>query len=61
LSGEKVWSTEKTGFLYESPFTAVWDGRNEKGTPAATGIYFYVIESGGKVLQRGKFLVVDGP
>lgn len=61
LSGEKVWSTEKTAFLYESPFTAVWDGRNEKGAFAATGIFYYVIESGEKVLQRGKFLVVNGP
>jgi flagellar hook assembly protein FlgD len=61
LSGEKVWTTAQTAFKYESPFTAVWDGKNEQGVPVASGVYFYVIEAGGKVLQKGKFLVVSSP
>jgi hypothetical protein len=63
LSGEKVWSTSDAlaGYQYGAPFTSVWDGTNDKRLPVSAGIYFYVIESGGKVLQRGKFLVANGP
>jgi hypothetical protein len=61
LSGEKVWTTSQSAFLYNSPFTAVWDGKNQNGSPVSAGIYFYVIAEGGKVLQRGKFLVASGP
>ena len=60
LSGEKVWSTGQSAFQYGSSFTATWDGRNQNGVPVAPGVYYYVIESGGQALQRGKFLLIGG-
>lgn len=41
----------------ESAGTALWDGRNQNGSPVAKGIYFYVVRSGGKALQSGRFLI----
>ena len=37
-----------------------WDGLNSRMMPVATGIYFYAIQQGTQVTQRGKFLVVRG-
>jgi hypothetical protein len=37
-----------------------WNGRNKMGFPVATGIYFYVVQQGTQVMQRGKFLIVNG-
>jgi hypothetical protein len=36
-----------------------WNGRNKANYPVATGLYFYVVREGNKVIQRGKFLVVN--
>jgi hypothetical protein len=61
LSGEKIWETSQSAFLYGGPFTAVWDGRKQNGVPVSPGVYYYVIQDGIHVLQRGKFLVTGGP
>jgi hypothetical protein len=54
VSGESV----LTPPIPESDGMATWNGNNTYGVPAATGIYFYVIQQSGRVLQSGKFLVV---
>lgn len=62
LTGEKVAVLTLSSFQYGSPFTAVWDGRNEKGTRVSPGVYYCVVQKGGKVLRREKFLVMGaGP
>jgi hypothetical protein len=61
ISGEKIWSSDQSSFVYGSPFTGTWNGTNENGVPVSPGIYFYVIQSGGKVTAKGKFLVVKTP
>ncbi len=61
LSGEKVWSSNQSSFIYGSPFTGTWNGSNDNGVPVSPGIYFYVIQSGGKVTAKGKFLVMRSP
>jgi hypothetical protein len=52
LSGELVRS------LPEAATRVEWDGRNSLDVPAAPGLYYYVVESGGKALQRGKFILM---
>jgi hypothetical protein len=37
---------------------ALWDGINRYGSPASSGIYFYVVLSNGNVLLEGKILLV---
>ena len=61
LSGEKVWSTGQSAFQYGGPYTAAWDGHNQSGASVSPGVYFYVIQDGGQITQRGKFLVIGGP
>lgn len=36
-----------------------WNGRNRQQYPVATGVYLYVVQSGDKVVQRGKFLLTN--
>jgi hypothetical protein len=36
---------------------ALWDGLNRFGSPASSGIYFYVVLSGSKTLLEGKTLL----
>ncbi|MBN1758136.1 MAG: hypothetical protein JW863_07460 [Chitinispirillaceae bacterium] len=37
----------------------LWNTRNNRGEPVATGLYLYAVyDSGGKVLQRGKLIIV---
>lgn len=52
LSGELV-----TQFGQDGDPTEWVDAKNQKGTVVSPGIYFFVVEMGGKVLQRGKFLI----
>jgi hypothetical protein len=47
--------------LQASEGMARWDGVNRYNVPASSGIYYYVIQDGEKVLQKGKFLVIQSP
>ncbi len=51
LSGELVADIPEVNNLVE------WDGRNKSGKRVSTGVYFYVIQQGGKVHGKGKILV----
>jgi hypothetical protein len=48
--------------IYYDPATGTinWTGRNSKNYMVSTGVYFYVIQSGGKTLLSGKILVITG-
>ncbi|HVZ80220.1 MAG TPA: hypothetical protein VHE12_05375 [bacterium] len=61
VAGEKVVTISDSAFQYGGPFTAVWNGKNEKGVPVSAGIYFYMIRNGDRVSYKGKFLVIGGP
>jgi hypothetical protein len=37
--------------------TVMWNGRNENGSKVATGVYFYRLETGGRVLTKKLMLV----
>ncbi|RJP74145.1 MAG: hypothetical protein C4524_13220, partial [Candidatus Zixiibacteriota bacterium] len=39
--------------------TEEWDGRRADGSPAATGVYYYVVERGGSGEAWGKFAVIQ--
>jgi len=58
LSGEKVVTLSPGGRNFFMDRTALWDGRNDKGLPVSSGVYYYVIRMGDKVLNRGKILVM---
>jgi hypothetical protein len=62
ISGELVQTLDQTtacqvvntwGTVY------CWNGRNRSNWPVSTGVYFYVVFEDDKVVQRGKFLVVN--
>jgi len=55
LTGEKVASVSESGGMVQ------WSGRNQNRYPVATGVYFYVVQLGGKVFGSGKFLLTSGP
>ena len=38
-------------------YTITWNGRNTKGVPAATGLYFYRLETGSETLTRKMILL----
>lgn len=52
LSGELVNQITPEGPLVQ------WFGVNQQGAPVSPGVYYYVIESGGQALRRGKLLVM---
>lgn len=54
VSGELVQQVQELEGL------AQWDGKNRFGSFVSNGIYFYIVQSGDKVLQTGKFLVTLG-
>lgn len=60
LSGEAVWGSGQSSFQYGSPDTATWEGTNQDGVPVSPGVYYYAIQQGSQLLQRGKFLVAKG-
>jgi hypothetical protein len=37
-----------------------WDGKNKNNRLSSSGIYYYLIQRGGKVLMRGKLLIING-
>ncbi len=39
-------------------YTVEWDGRNQAGTPVATGIYLYRINIGGEFIRTGKLVMM---
>lgn len=53
ISGESVQQVSEEGGA------AAWNGRNRNGTPVSGGIYFYAVQQGGRVLGKGKFLILN--
>jgi hypothetical protein len=51
LSGERVREVQEIGGM------AYWDGRNEARLFVSPGVYFYVIQANGQVLEEGKIIV----
>ncbi len=51
LSGELVQKVTVSGGEYD------WNGLNTKGSPVASGIYFYVVQRNGNVVKRDKFIL----
>jgi hypothetical protein len=54
VSGEPITTLPEINGLIE------WDGRNKSGRRVASGIYYYVLQNGGKMLYRGKLLIEGG-
>ena len=50
-------SGEMVRHIQESLGLALWNGQNRFGSPASSGIYFYVVLSNGYVLLEGKILL----
>jgi len=57
VSGELV-KTQGAGNGYNG--WTEWDGSTDWGKAAATGIYYYVIRSGGQTLGRGSIILRRG-
>ena len=51
VSGERVQRVQETNGL------ALWSGLNLYGSPVSSGIYYYVVISGGNTLLEGKILL----
>lgn len=56
ILGEKV-AELVNGTFPAGQYTYTWDGRNQYGRPVASGVYFYRLESDGKILQKKMLLV----
>jgi flagellar hook assembly protein FlgD len=39
------------------PHSAVWDGRDDSGSPAASGVYFYRLQAGNVTETRKMVLI----
>jgi len=44
--------TLKDATLDAGYYTVIWDGRDNKGRPVATGVYFYRLEAAGKIATK---------
>jgi sugar lactone lactonase YvrE len=51
ISGEKVFTAQEKGFRVE------WDGKNEKGSPVVSGIYYYVVHRNQETLLSGVLIL----
>jgi sugar lactone lactonase YvrE len=65
ITGELVVSycqnCRSTNIFYDSATGTInWSGRNSQNFLVSTGVYFYVIQNGGKTLLTGKLLVITG-
>jgi flagellar hook assembly protein FlgD len=56
ILGQQV-KTIHDGFQLAGSYTVQWDGRNEAGQPATSGIYFYRIQSG-RLVQTRKMMLL---
>lgn len=56
ILGERV-AELANGTLPAGQYTYTWDGRNHNGRPVASGMYFYRLESEGKIFQKKMLLV----
>lgn len=56
ILGERV-AELVNGALPAGQYTYTWEGRNRNGQPLASGVYFYRLESEGKILQKKMLLV----
>ena len=45
------------GYQYTGSYTVTWDGRSNSGTPVASGVYFYTLESG-KFKRTSKMILL---
>ncbi|MDO8734651.1 MAG: M6 family metalloprotease domain-containing protein, partial [Elusimicrobiota bacterium] len=57
MSGTIVRTLTNPGEIIPASGQAIWDGRNENGDKAASGLYYYVIDTGGKKF-RGKITLI---
>ncbi len=53
ISGEWVGDAQTV-----APDEAQWNGSNQNGAPASAGIYFYLIQNGSTMVDKGKLLLV---
>ena len=56
LSGQKVLTLIK-GWRWSGTYEVDWDGRNEQGTPIASGVYFYSLRAGQITMQKKLLLL----
>lgn len=52
-NGEKIFSINSSEKL-----NASWDGKDMKGNPVSTGIYYYQLVIGGKIYKNGKMILL---
>ena len=53
VNGEKIFSINTSENL-----NASWDGKDMKGNPVSTGIYYYQLVIGGRILKNGKMILL---
>ncbi len=56
LAGRRVWQT-RPGSFNDGYYRLEWDGRNQEGQDAASGVYFVVLESHGRREIRKVLLI----
>ncbi len=57
MSGTTVRTLTNPNEIIPASGQAIWDGRNENGDKVASGLYYYVIDTGGKKF-RGKITLI---